>query len=232
MIHLERPIDMYSSDELEFLSLRLEGAEVGWKTDDKCPSRVREVATTKTRDPQSMRLLEGGRWLLTASDTSSVVYFDLDASPITENVLIPDQHDPVPNVFMCTQMAIDVDGNSAFLAFNLALSLCSPDTVTNLIQYSIQVWNVVLLRDAQQRGIGLAAELLSSFPQEPLISGIYSISLCGPHTALSGFSSHSTHFIWGLVLDWVQANGDTTDCRPRMFHLTDAGAVSTIPPNI
>ena len=152
MIHLERPIDMYISDELEFLFLRLEGAEIGWKTDDKCPSRVREVATTKTRNPQCMCLVEGGRWLLIASDTSSVAYFDLDASPITENILIPDQHDPTSNILMWTHMAIDVDGNSAFLAFNLALSLCSPDTATNLTQYSIQVWRVVLLRDSQQRG--------------------------------------------------------------------------------
>ena len=133
---------------------------------------------------------------------------------------------------MWTHMAIDVDGNSAFLAFNLALSLCSPDTATNLTQYSIQVWRVVLLRDSQQRGIGLAAELLSSFPQEPLISGIYSISLCGPHIALSGFSRYSSHLVWGFVLDWVQANGDTTDYRRRILHPADAGAVSTVPPNI
>ena len=49
------------------------------------------IALTKARNPQCRRLVEGGRWLLIASDTSSVAYFDLDASPITENLLIPDQ---------------------------------------------------------------------------------------------------------------------------------------------
>jgi hypothetical protein len=40
MIHLERPIELYTSDELEFLFLRLEGAQAGWEKGDKCAAPV------------------------------------------------------------------------------------------------------------------------------------------------------------------------------------------------
>ena len=48
MIHLERSIELYTSDELEFLFLRLEGAQAGWEKGDKCAAPVREVEITDT----------------------------------------------------------------------------------------------------------------------------------------------------------------------------------------
>lgn len=233
MIHLERPIELYTSEELEFLLLRLEGAEFGRRTDDKYLSRVREVATTKTRIAECTRLVEGGRWLLGASATGSVTYFDLDASPITESVLIPDQH-PSLKIMMWTHMSVDVDRDSAFLAFNLAMSFCTPDIVTHPTQHCIQIWKVVLLRDAQQRGIGLAAERLASFPQEPLIGSVHSLSLCGPHIALSVFCRESKYPKRAFVIDWLQANGDTTDYRRRLVNPCKnwEAPVSSTTPNI
>jgi len=78
----------------------------------------------KAMNPQCVRVVEGRCWLLIASDISSVSYFDLDAFPSTENVLIPDKHDATSlNMLMCTHMTIDVDGNPAFLAFNFNLAL-------------------------------------------------------------------------------------------------------------
>jgi len=192
MIHLECPIELYTLEELEFLLLHLEGAEFGQKTKDKCPSRVREVAVMKTRISECMHLVEGRRWLLVASGTGSVTYSDLDASPIIESILIPDQH-PSLDIMMWTHMAVDVDRDSAFIAFNLALSFCTPDTVTYPTQHCIQIWKVVLLHDAQQRRVGLAAEHLASFPQEPLIGRVKSLSLCGPHIALSAFCRESEY---------------------------------------
>jgi hypothetical protein len=218
MIHLERPIELYTSEELEFLLLRLEAAEFGQRTKDKCPSRVREVAIMETGISECTHLVEGGRWLLVASlSTGSVTYFDLDASPITESVLIPDQH-PSLDIMMWTHMAVDVDRDSAFLAFNLALSFCTPDTVTYPTQHCIQIWKVVLvlLHDAQQRGIGLAAERLASFPQEPLIGSVQSLSLSGPYIALSVFCRESEYPERAFIIDWLQANGDTTDYRRRL----------------
>jgi len=224
MIHLERPIELYTSDELEFLFLRLEGAQAAWKTGEKCAAPVREVETTETRIPTCMHLVQGGRWLLATSDTGSVTYFDLDASDtITQSVLIPDQF---PNLNgMWTHMAIDVDRDSTFLAFNLALSFCTSDqnTLTHPTQHSIQIWKVMLLCDDRQRGIGLAAERLASFPQEPLISRVYSLSLCGPHLALAVFCDTLEFSGRAFVVDWLQANGDSTDYRRRLVNPFEEG---------
>jgi hypothetical protein len=233
MIHLERPIELYTSEELEFLVLRLEGAQLGRRTDDKCPSRVREVATTESRVPVCTRLVEGGRWLLGVSDTGSVTYLDLDASPITESVLIPDQH-PSLGTMMWTHMAVDVDRDSAFLAFNLALSFCTSYTVTHPTQHCVQIWKVVLICDAQQRGIGLAAERCASFPQEPLIGRVEALSLFGPYIALSVFCIESEHPGRAFVIDWLQADGDTTDYRRRLVNPYEDwfSPVSDISPNI
>jgi hypothetical protein len=172
----------------------------------------------ETRISECTHLVEGGRWLLVASPgTGSVTYFDLDASPITESVLIPDQH-PSLDIMMWTHMAVDVDRDSAFLAFNLALSFCTPDTVTYPTQHCVQIWKVVLIRDVQQRGIGLAAERLASFPQEPLIGCVESLSLSGPYIALSVFCRESEYPGRAFVIDWLQANGDTTNYRRRLVN--------------
>jgi len=57
-LHLERPIDLYKSHELEFLLLRLKSADIGWKTDDRRASRRGEIVTATTS--RCMYLVEGG----------------------------------------------------------------------------------------------------------------------------------------------------------------------------
>jgi hypothetical protein len=166
-----------------------------------------------------MHLVQGGRWLLAISDTGSVSYFDLDTfDPITQSVLTPDQFPNLTGIW--THMAIDVDRDSAFLAFNLALSFCISDrnTLTHPTQHSIQIWKVMLLRDDRQRGIGLAAERLASFPQEPLISRVYSLSLRGPHLALAVFCEELE--FQGRALSW-------TGYKLTVNRLTIEGAWST-----
>ncbi|KIM36606.1 hypothetical protein M413DRAFT_448967, partial [Hebeloma cylindrosporum] len=112
-LHLERPIKLYESRELEFLFLRLKSAEIGWKTDDRRPSRKRNFVTSNI--PKCMYLLEGGRWLLLASHTGSVTYFDLDAQIPSERILIPGQVNPESETDI--KMAIDRDNTSPFLLF-------------------------------------------------------------------------------------------------------------------
>ena len=206
MIHLEHPINLYMLDKLEFLFLHLEGVEAGWRTDDKCPAHVQEVVTTKTRIPNSIDLMEGRCWLLDISDTGSVTYFDLDASPITEKILIPNQFPSIKSAMwdQVVHMAVDVDRNLDFLTFNLALSFF---TLTHPMQHSVQIWKVILLHHDQQHRVGLTAECLASFPQEPLVCCIDSLSLCGPHIALSVFGEGLEYPRCIFIINWLQANG-------------------------
>jgi len=211
-LHLERPIELYTSHDLEFLFLRLKSADIGWRTDSK-PTRKREIRTAHTA--QCMYLVEGGRWLLFASNTGCITYFDLDASILTESVLIPDQFDACAKIHVT--MAIDRDNDSALLAFNLAVSFCLIDTPPpDPKAQGVQIWRVELALDDQQRGIGLTVKHLASFPLEPSVTNFSCQSIGGPHVALSiGYEDYQQT----SIIDWKQADGDQMNYPRRLLHL-------------
>ena len=160
-----------------------------------------------------MHLVEGGRWLLVASDTGSISYFDLEASDPTETTLTPEQFQGKSHAQVT--MAIDVDRDSSFLAFNLVVSYCLIDPDPK--EHKIQIWRVSLTLDDQQRSVGLSAEHLASFPQELSIIKVWALSLRGPHLALSvscGYGRPQRTF----VINWKQADGDTTQYSRRLLH--------------
>jgi len=199
ILHLERPIQLYKSHELEFLVLRLKSAELGWKTVGGSPSRRRTITTTT--NPKCMYLVEGGRWLLFATDNGSIAYFDLDTSTPTESILTPDQFDDRPTH---VSMTIDRDSNSAFLTFNLVVSFCFTDTL--LHPNGIQIWRVELVLDDQQQGNGLTAIRLASIPVEDSILLMSAMSICGPHLAFSVLSLEFEYL--SFIINWKQADGE------------------------
>ncbi|KIM36605.1 hypothetical protein M413DRAFT_285578 [Hebeloma cylindrosporum] len=222
-LHLDRPIKLYSSHDLELLFLQLTSADIGWKTDANAPARKREVETTYP--VKCMHLVEGGRWLLVASETGRIAYFDLDAPTPTESILVPDQFDPFlrdefdPGAEVQVVMAIDRDYDSEFLAFNLAISFTlrnspPPDPKA----HSVQIWRVELALDELQRGVGLKAEPLASFPLEHYIDVIYCQSIRGAHIALSLLGPRHTDRQLTFIIDWKQADGDQTDYPRRLIH--------------
>ena len=220
-LHLERPIKLYTSDDLEFLFLRLKSADIGWRTDNP-PARKREIETTNPA--KCIYLVEGGRWLLIASDTGCITYFDLDASTPTESILIPDQFDPLPDRSgplseIKVVMAIDRASDSAFLAFNLAVSFCLIETPPpDPKAQSVQIWRVALALDDQQQSIGLTAEYLASFPLEPSVEGIFCQSIRGPYIALSLLSVEHEDCQLTFIINWKQADGDQTNYPRRLLH--------------
>ncbi|KIM44241.1 hypothetical protein M413DRAFT_377623 [Hebeloma cylindrosporum] len=214
-LHLERPVHLHTSRELEFHFLRLKSVSIGWETDDLSPSRRRELVTTS--NPSCMYMVEGGRWFLVASDMGSISYFDLEASDPTEIPLVPKQFQDKTTGFVT--MAVDVDHDSSFLAFNLVVSYClMARPVRDSKQHRIQIWRVTLTLDEQQRGIGLSAKHLASFPQELPIRRVWALSLRGPHLALSvvcpGYDESQRTF----VIDWKQADGESTNYSRRLLH--------------
>jgi hypothetical protein len=221
-LHLERPIKLYTSHDFEFLFLRLKSADIGWRTDVNRPARKREIETI--HPARCIYLVEGGRWLLVGSATGCITYFDLDASTPTGSILIPDQFDPLlPDRFdffaeINVVMATDKDNDSAFLAFNLAVSFClvnnpPPDPKAQ----GVQIWRVELALDGQQQGIGLTAEHLASFPLEPSVNRIICQSIRGPHVALTVRSDqHDPHLTF--IIDWNQADGDQMNYPRRLIH--------------
>ncbi|KIM36619.1 hypothetical protein M413DRAFT_285763 [Hebeloma cylindrosporum] len=151
--------------------------------------------------------------------------FDLDASTPTETILIPDQFDPLLPAESSTfsdihvVMAINWDNDSAFLAFNLAVSFClmnqpPPDPKAQ----GVQIWRVELALDDQRRGIGLKASHLASFPLEPSINRICCQSIRGSYIALTLLSDQHEDCQLTFVIDWNQANGDQMNYPRRFLH--------------
>ena len=162
-------------------------------------------------------MLEGGRWLLTMFTTGAVTYYDLDAPVITENILIPDQFDPKNRSTF--RMAVAIDQESLFLAFNLALSFCSAQAPTaNPKEHCIQIWKVVLVLNGQQRGVGLRSVLLASFPQEPLIEKIYILSLLGSHVAFTAECSECYQPEQTFIVNWKMANGKSVNFPRQLLY--------------
>ncbi|KIM36609.1 hypothetical protein M413DRAFT_31464 [Hebeloma cylindrosporum] len=209
-LYLERPIKLYTSHDLEFMFLRLKSADLGWRTNDK-PARKREVKTTN--NAKCMHLVEGGRWLLVASDTGCITYFDLEVLKPTESILIPDQFDPLLSeddddndigAQINVIMTIDKDSDSSFLEFNLAVSFCLDDTPPpDPKAQGVQLWRVAL-------------------------------SLRGPHLALTLLGMGHYDFHLTFIIDWKQANGDQTDYPRRLLHPPygkDPKAIYLLPDN-
>jgi len=203
-LHLERPIQLYNSHELEFLVLRLKSGWRRWRADDGRPFRTCE---TEGKFLEYVYLVEGGRWLLVVSKTGSIAYFDLDCTTPTKCILIPDQFDERFSTGL--SMTIDRDCDSAFLMFNLAVSF----RLSN--EYVVHIWRVALARDDQQQGIGLTAIHLASFPLEHSIKAVYALSMRGPHLAVLGLASELSRLTF--VIDWKKANGDLPNYPRRLI---------------
>ena len=72
-------------------------------------------------DVTAVILIDGGRWLLIASGTGSVSYYDLDVRQPVKMLLIPDQMGYLPDFKHVARMALDICNESTLLSFNLVL---------------------------------------------------------------------------------------------------------------
>lgn len=210
---LERPIDWHTSGELERLLLLWKGADAALAANDLAPTR--ECNFPSAHRIERSHLVEGGRWLLTVNCIGGVTYYDLDAETIVGTSLIPNQmNEHVRNKIL---MSVDYDAQSPTLEFTLALYLSdeSPGLFYDRIT-GFQVWSVSLLLGSSQRGIGLVATCLSTFPIRRTIESVFSLFVLGPHLTFNGF-----HIDFGkshlFVVCWKHANGQSDIYPWRML---------------
>ncbi|KAF8804073.1 hypothetical protein BYT27DRAFT_7108150, partial [Phlegmacium glaucopus] len=209
-ISLERPIQMYTAQELEFSVLRWKSAQVGWDSDDGSPARQRNISIEE--GPTSEYLVKGGRWLLVATSTGSVSYYDLDAQIPTVMPLISRQ-----KAIATTLMSVDVDAESPYLRFNIALFLIASTCPSiHSVEISAEIWQVTLVLDHHQRGTGLSATLLASFPLDPNIDICPCLSLRGQFVAFSICTR--SDLCYTVVVDWARANGTSLTYPMRILY--------------
>ena len=106
-------IEQYTSQELAYLVLRRTRAEGIQETRTKLSPALTRRFPIDNFDVTAIILIHGGRWLLTTSGTSSVLYYDLDARQPVKTLLIQNQMEYLPGFQMLQ------------VSFNLVLYLSS-----------------------------------------------------------------------------------------------------------
>ena len=121
-LRLERPIERYTSQELEYLVMRRARVEIIRKTRTQLtPTLTRRFPIDNANDVTAIILIDSGRWLLTAFGTGSVSYYDLDDRQPVKTLLIHDQIEYFPDLRYDSNMALDICNESTLLSFNLVL---------------------------------------------------------------------------------------------------------------
>ncbi|KAF8649275.1 hypothetical protein AX16_005903 [Volvariella volvacea WC 439] len=207
-LFLERPINTYTAQELERLILRWKSAEIGWTTDDGVPARERRLQLERSPSTrvECIHLVKGGRWLLVALSSGSVLFYDLDEKDPIQRILIP----PSGSTIGLRKMDVDIDTSSPTLAFKLALL---PVQKAQTISYVLEVWHVSLVRDtncdtkcntnydtnSESSPLTLVAQRLVSFHPEPY-GPVNDVSILGDRLA---YSVTDEKACYAIVVRWT-----------------------------
>ena len=119
---LDRPVELYTTQELENLVVSRIAAEVAWRS--RKDPEYREISLPEGFGEADMFLVDGGRWLLALSELQvhcgCVLAYDLDAPVIQEPAFIiqPQNACDAQRAFF---IAVDVDKDEPTLTFNLSI---------------------------------------------------------------------------------------------------------------
>jgi len=212
----EKPLEWYTSQELEHLVLQWKSINAGWAANKRTvpiPGQRHFLISDKSAPYISpcVCLVEGGRWLLVGTTFGSVQYYDLDAPNISATHLIP----PPFNGRAEMRISIDTDAIAESLTFHLGVLTHRTQGGDNP-EYShsfwyaarwIQVWRVATEIDSHGNVKGLKSELVSSFCEEhePVC---LSFRIRGQYVAYSLFYSdrYAGPFQSGpkiIIVDWT-----------------------------
>ncbi|CAA7266913.1 unnamed protein product [Cyclocybe aegerita] len=234
--HPDKPVQDYSSYELESLVLRRKGTEVA---EGRFP-RQRKLHLGKPSSDilSNMHLVHGGRWLLHAVANGSVEYVDLDTSEHIARPLTPPPYDE--SACVMASMVVDMDmatddlPTDRSLVFNLGLLLWRMPRYdaeiikpTSLPSMCIQVWRITFQNDCQ--GGSLLAQCLSAFPEEAIANprafslfwGRIAYSLCF-------VGEHARRGRCVVVVNWQLANASEMGHQRRYRRLWGQNLASPI----
>ncbi|KAF9559209.1 hypothetical protein CPC08DRAFT_763435 [Agrocybe pediades] len=241
-VTLEKPLDMYSSEELERVVLVVESAELGWRTSDGCPSRQRSIAVDAWLGHSSdyykhAYLVPGGRWLVVFQAEGEISYYDLDsADHRKKTILVPDYIKPAPHNM--THFDVDVSyGSLTCESFKLAQYVCEdPDKPDGEIYRAIRIWDIVFVLEGQDV-TGLRATCLKTILVDPeALDWSISLSLRNQHLAFSISPPDEGWFVpfvqYICVVEWPLVGDGSLD-YPRRIIKTElrAGEVHILPNN-
>ena len=221
---LEKPLDLYTDLELEYLILRWQSS----RADVRTLSQPKELPLSIPEDySQSVHLLPGGRWLLFGTHDGSVKYHDLNSHrEISEAVtLVPSQFDQDANTTVL--LSVDMDPDAEYMTFNLGIMkwrlfpLSGDPAYPDFPHYArwIEVSRITSYWDENGRVEGLRAERLACFHEE-YPCGYDSFTLRGRHVAYSLYSFEMGPSLGDgenvAIVDWTLPDS-TSLSYPRRF---------------
>ena len=216
---LEKPIDLYSSKEIERIVLACESTKTAWRMDDGVPRRQRELEISG--DVKCADVIPGGRWLISVFSDGRTVYYDLESTDgLREKELIPAQLPP--SIFNIFKISVDVGDTLPMTSFNLAMYV--HERLDYHATYNgLKFWKVELVFEGRDV-IGLKATYLTSLLMDTdSISLLTSISLLGREVAFSAKGSHRKPN-GTFVVEWPDVADASLDF-PRTFVDLIGGAV-------
>ncbi|KAF4610706.1 hypothetical protein D9613_007290 [Agrocybe pediades] len=174
---LEKPLHMYSSNELERVVVVWKSTEVGWRSSDTNPSRHRTIPITCTSPScgsihcstkhsySGVYLVPGGRWLITFHPEGGMSYYDLESPDYEkQRPLVPNYLEIGPDCDLNgITFTVDIpDRCRTIQNFKLAQYVHENPNSTRIGQYRpIKIWNVSVIFDGQEV-CGLQADCLKT----------------------------------------------------------------------
>jgi len=205
-----KPIESYTSRELEHLFLRWKSVEMVWDASNCRLSRERTVLVNKP--VKAIHVLTGGRWILFAHPSGEVSYCDLEREVFALIPLVPPASRDGSS--MVTYMSVDEARESHLLSFNIAITTRPLDPHSHAVETTrIDIWHVILLLDDRHDAAGFHPKRISSFPFK-FRGRIISISISGPWLACE-MDLVDVMRQQVLILDWTRANGESAEFLRR-----------------
>jgi len=218
----EKPLNLYTDRELEYLILRWQSGKTGRALPKKLPLSIPGTYL------QSVHLLPGGRWLLFGARDGSVKYHDLNSHrEISEAVtLVPSHFDQNAKTFI--RLSVDMDPDAEYLTFNLGIMkwrsfpLDDDPDYPNFPRYArwIEVSRITSYWDENGQVKGLRSEQLACFREE-YMCGYESFTLRGRYVAYCLYSFEQSSPLGEgeniAIVDWTLPDSTSMSYPRRLI---------------
>jgi len=211
MFALEKPLNMYSSKELEDIFLRSKSTEVAWEKDDAALCRQRDLIIEDSY--VCAHLVSGGRWLLVVLSDGQVCYYDLHSSTMERKHLMEAQIKE--SDYVGVKLSVDVTEPMPIPSFNLALHVSESHENTSGAFKVIKIWRIdYVIRE--QTVVGLKAHRLKSLRMHhDIVRSIRGMSLFGRHIAFSAACEPRQEF--AFVVNWPDIEEESLDYPRKLL---------------
>ncbi|KAF9547771.1 hypothetical protein CPC08DRAFT_715743 [Agrocybe pediades] len=225
---LEKPLDSYSSEELEHVVLVWKSTQIGWRTRNATPSRRRTITMkdgrpcryfTWTEYFRDAYLVPGGCWLLVFQAEGEISYYDLDSVDYQQKkILVPDYVSASPKNMV--YFTVDTSSASPNRSFRLAQYVREdPKDLGGSVRRTIKIWEITSVLEGHVV-TGLTATFLKTIQVDPEVGDCrVSLSLRDGHLAFAvspDIIKERQYYV--CILEWLLVEDGSLDYPRRILN--------------